>query len=88
MLVSLPGIRRFVILPLAVNVLLMGGAFWWLFTKLGEWIPAMMSKIPAWLGWLDYLIWPVAVLSVVLVFSYFFSPIANWIAAPVSGLLA
>jgi CysZ protein len=34
-LISLPGIRRFVILPLAVNVVLMGGAFWWLFTKLG-----------------------------------------------------
>lgn len=87
-LISVPGIRRFVILPLAVNVLLMGGAFWWLFTKLGEWIPAMMSKVPAWLSWLDYLIWPVAVLSVVLVFSYFFSTIANWIAAPFSGLLA
>ncbi len=34
-LVTLPGIRRFVILPLLVNILLMGGAFWWLFTKRG-----------------------------------------------------
>lgn len=33
-LVSQPGIRRFVILPLLVNILLMGGAFWWLFTQL------------------------------------------------------
>jgi hypothetical protein len=37
-LVSLPGIR-FVILPLLVNIILMGGAFWWLFTKLESWIP-------------------------------------------------
>jgi len=87
-LISLSGIRRFVILPLAVNVILMGGAFWWLFTKLGEWIPAMMSRVPGWLSWLDYLIWPVAVISVVLVFSYFFSTIANLIAAPFSGLLS
>ena len=33
-LVSLPGIRRFVILPLLINIILMGGAFWWLFTRL------------------------------------------------------
>ncbi|PKB87372.1 sulfate transporter CysZ [Ewingella americana] len=87
-LISLPGIRRFVVLPLLVNIVLMGGAFWWLFAKLGDWIPAMMSKIPAWLSWLDYLLWPIAVLSVLLVFSYFFSTIANLIAAPFSGLLA
>lgn len=37
-LVSQPGIRRFVILPLLVNILLMGGAFWWLFTQLDVWI--------------------------------------------------
>ena len=38
-LISLPGIRRFVVIPLLVNILLMGGAFWWLFTKMGQWIP-------------------------------------------------
>jgi CysZ protein len=30
----------------------------------------------------------VAVISVLLVFGYFFSTIANWIAAPFNGLLA
>lgn len=30
-LVRLPGIRRFVIIPLLVNILLLGGAFVWLF---------------------------------------------------------
>ena len=34
------------------------------------------------------LLWPVAVISVLLVFGYFFSTIANWIAAPFNGLLA
>ena len=38
-LIGLPGIRRYVFLPLLVNVLLMGAAFWWLFTRLGSWIP-------------------------------------------------
>lgn len=41
-----------------------------------------------WLQWLSYLLWPLAVISVLLVFGYFFSTIANWIAAPFNGLLA
>ncbi|MCQ4856582.1 sulfate transporter CysZ, partial [Escherichia coli] len=86
--VSQPGIRRFVILPLLVNILLMGGAFWWLFTQLDVWIPTLMSYVPDWLQWLSYLLWPLAVISVLLVLGYFFSTIANWIAAPFNGLLA
>nr|VUD29039.1 sulfate transporter [Raoultella sp. NCTC 9187] len=87
-LIGLPGIRRFVFLPLLVNIILMGGAFWWLFTRLDSWIPSLMSHVPEWLNWLNYLLWPVMVISILLVFGYFFSTIANWIAAPFSGLLA
>lgn len=87
-LITRPGIRRFVLLPLLVNILLMGGAFWWLFTQLDSWIPALMSHVPHWLQWLSYLLWPIVTISVLLVFGYFFSTIANWIAAPFNGLLA
>ncbi|CAK9885567.1 MAG: Sulfate transporter CysZ [Candidatus Erwinia impunctatus] len=83
-----PGIRRFVILPLLVNILLIGGAFLWLYLRLQVWIPQMMSYVPQWLQWLDYLIWPVAVASFFLVFGYFFSTIANFIAAPFCGMLS
>lgn len=87
-LIALPGIRRFVFLPLLINVVLIGGAFWWLFTQLGSWIPSLMSHVPDWLQWLSYLLWPIAVLSILLVFGYLFSTLANWIAAPFNGLLA
>jgi len=87
-LITLPGIRRFVFLPLLINIVLIGGAFWWLFTRLGSWIPALMNHVPDWLQWLSYLLWPIAVLSILLVFGYFFSTLANWIAAPFNGLLA
>lgn len=87
-LVTRPGIRRFVILPLLVNVLLMGSAFCWLFTRLDRWIPALMSHVPPWLQWLSYLLWPLAVITILLVFGYVFSAIANLIAAPFNGLLA
>jgi len=87
-LIRLPGIRRFVIMPLLVNILLMGGAFVWLFNRLNHWIPELMAMVPGWLQWLSYLLWPLTVLSIILVFSYFFSTIANWIAAPFCGLLS
>ncbi len=47
-----------------------------------------MGHVPQWLQWLNYLLWPIVVISILLVFGYFFSTIANWIAAPFSGLLA
>ncbi|MBW7983550.1 sulfate transporter CysZ [Enterobacillus tribolii] len=87
-LIRMPGIKRYVLMPLLVNIVLMGLAFWWLFTQLGDWIPALMSHVPSWLQWLSYLLWPVAVVSVLLVSSYFFSTITNLIAAPFNGLLA
>ena len=87
-LVCLPGIRRYVIVPLLINILLLGTAFYWLFTKLHQWIPQLMSYVPHWLAWLNFVLWPLAVISIVLVFGYFFSTLANWIAAPFFGLLA
>ncbi|MGM3172871.1 sulfate transporter CysZ [Dickeya lacustris] len=87
-LLSLPGIRRFVLLPLLVNILIMGSAFWWLFHRLGVWMPALMSHIPGWLQWLSYLLWPLVTVFVLLVFSYFFSTLTNLIASPFNGLLA
>lgn len=87
-MVTLPGIRRFVILSLLVNIVLMGGALWWLFTQLDAWIPSLISHVPDWLQWLSYLLWPIAVISVLFVSGYFFSTLANWIAAPFNGLLA
>ncbi|MGL5302290.1 MAG: sulfate transporter CysZ, partial [Aeromonas sp.] len=41
-----------------------------------------------WLSWLDYLLWPIALLTILVIFSFIFSSVTNWIAAPFNGLLA
>ncbi len=87
-LIRMPSIRRFVILPLLINIVLMFSAFYWLFQQLGDWIGFVLAYIPSWLQWLDYLIWPLAVGFILFVFTYFFSTITNLIAAPFNGLLA
>ncbi len=87
-LMMAPGLRRFVIIPILVNVLLLGGAFVYLLSQVSEWIEHWMAALPEWLSWLSFLIWPLLVIAILVVFSYLFSTLANWIAAPFNGLLA
>ena len=83
-----PGIRRFVIFPLIANVLLIGGVLIYLFHNLNAWIEGWLGYLPGFLSWLSYVIWPILALTVLGTFSYFFSTLANFIAAPFNGLLA
>ena len=87
-LVSQPGLRRFVLLPLLTNLLLFSAAFYWLFSQLSELADHWIGLLPEWLTWLEYLLWPLAIITVLLLFSFIFSMVANWIAAPFNGLLA
>ncbi|MBT0342592.1 sulfate transporter CysZ, partial [Vibrio campbellii] len=83
-----PEIRRFVVLPLLANILLVGGAIFYLFSHLDVWIESWIGKLPEFLSWLTYILWPILVLTILATFSYFFSTLANFIAAPFNGLLA
>ncbi len=83
-----PGIRQFVLLPLIANIVLVGGALFYLFANLDLWIEQMIGQLPEFLSWLSYLLWPLLVLTILATFSYFFSTLANFIAAPFNGLLA
>lgn len=83
-----PGLKRYVFLPILVNILIIGGAFYGIYTQLSSWMNWVMSYVPSWLQWLSYLIWPIALLSIVVFFGYFFSTLANIIAAPFNSMLA
>lgn len=83
-----PGTRRFVLFPLLINIVLFGTAFGFVLSQLDVWISGWMDKLPSWLDWLSYVLWPLIAIAVLVTFSYIFSTIANWIAAPFNGLLA
>ncbi|AXR06459.1 sulfate transporter CysZ [Salinimonas sediminis] len=91
-LIRTKGLKRFVLVPLVVNLLLFSVAFYFLFGEIGSAITWLLSLIPQWLGWLktglEFLLWPIAVISVLLVFGLIFGTLANWIAAPFNGILA
>ncbi len=87
-LIFTPGIRRFVIIPLVINILLLGGTFYYALTRIGDWVDGQLTQLPTWLEWLSYPLWVLIALGLLVVCTYFFSTIANWIAAPFNGLLA
>ncbi|MFT2090787.1 sulfate transporter CysZ [Paraglaciecola sp. 2405UD69-4] len=93
-LISTKGLKRFVFFPLAINLVLFSVAIYFLFGEISASIVWMVDLIPdwEWLSWLkqglSYIIWPIAVISILLVFSLIFGTLANWIAAPFNGLLA
>lgn len=82
------GTRRFVFIPLLINLVIFGGAFTYVFQHARQWIETGLQQLPTWLHWLSYLLWPLLLLGVLVIFAYFFSTLANWIAAPFYGLLA
>jgi len=87
-LITKPGLRRFVLVPLLINVGVFSAAIWYGVVQFETFILWMESKVPSWLQWLEWLLWPLFVLALLIVVFYGFSLIANLIAAPFNGLLA
>lgn len=91
-LIRTKGLKRFVFVPLAVNLILFSVALYFLVGEIDEGIKWVIDLVPEWLGWikdgLTYILWPLALISILLVFALVFGTLANWIAAPFNGLLA
>ncbi|MFN3235144.1 MAG: sulfate transporter CysZ [Gammaproteobacteria bacterium] len=87
-LISQPGIRRYVTIPLLINILVFGGFILWvkhLFQHLTLWLEALL---PSWLMWLDWLLWLVFTIAILFFFIYAFTFVANIVAAPFNGFLS
>lgn len=87
-LIRQPGLRRYVIIPVLVSTLCFAGALFGLGWWLEGLINALLGKLPEWLDWLRYLLWPLFALSAVLLVFYGFSILTNLVAAPFNGMLA
>jgi len=66
-----PSIRKFVLLPLIANVLLVGGALFYIFSNLNTWIEGWIGALPSFLSWLSYILWPLLVITVLATFFVF-----------------
>lgn len=82
------GIRRYVAVPISVNILLMSLMTWWGVQILDGWITSLSDWVPSWLSWSYWVIMPLAVIILVGTFAYFFSTLLVVLMAPFNGLLS
>lgn len=83
-----PGLRRFVIIPLLINIVLfvvLFGIFQHYVQELNHWLSQLL---PTWLQWLSVFVWLLFLLSFYLVVTMAFVMIANLIGAPFYSLLS
>ena len=87
-LIKRPGLRSFVFIPLTINFLLFAVAFYFAFGQLEVLFNWLNSQLPDFLSWLHFLLWPLAIVTLLITMSFVFSSVMNWLAAPFNGLLA
>jgi CysZ protein len=87
-LIRTKGLKRFVLIPLFINLILFSTALYYLIDYIQDSIDYILSLIPEWMSFITYIVWPIAIISVLLVFALIFGTLANWIAAPFNGLLS
>ena len=98
-LINISGVRRFVVIPLAINITLFSAALWFGISYIDDWVTQLQnqfsSSFTGWLewvntviGWITWIIIPLFVLVYLAIAFYSFTLIANLIAAPFNSLLA
>ena len=87
-LINTSGIRRFVFVPLLINILIFSAGLWFAITQFETFIEWALSSLPDWLSWLEWIMWPLFAVTFYGLVFFGFSIIANIIAAPFNGPLA
>lgn len=83
-----PGIRRFVLIPMLINIFIFSGAIWLLINEFEGWVNYWLGQLPQWMSFIDWLLWPLFAVLVLISVYYGFSMVANLIAAPFNGFLS
>lgn len=86
-LITKPGIRLYVIVPLLINTMLFAGVIIYGASLLNDLIDKLISQWQ-WLEWLEWLVWPLFVIVALAIVFFCFTVIANLIGAPFNGFLS
>ncbi len=87
-LLARPELRWFALMPIAVNTLVFFSLIGFAISQFGVWMDAMLPQLPDWLVWVEFLLWPLFAVGLLLALFYGFTTLANLLAAPFNGLLA
>lgn len=87
-LLTHPRLRLFVIIPLAVNVVIFASLFGVSLAYISDSIDRWVAAMPDWLGFIEWIIWPLVGTVFALIAGYTFTALALIIASPFNSLLA
>ena len=69
-LIQQKGLRRFAVMPVLLNVLLLGGLFVAFVFQIKDVVSNLMDYVPSWLSWLGSIL-PILIIGMILVLYYF-----------------
>lgn len=78
-LISKPELRKFILIPVLINLILYSAAFTVGYYTISDLITQFM---PGWISWLEWLIWPLFFISFSIAVFFTFALLANLLAAP------
>src|SRR5512139_2181455 len=87
-MITRPGLRRYIVIPLLINIVLFTLLIAWLSSEFGALVALYTSQFPEWLSWLGTLIWLLFAILVAVMIFFTFTLVANIISAPFNSLLA
>ncbi len=87
-MITRPGLRRYIITPLLINIILFTFLTLWLGREFGALVEHYEPHLPEWLAWLGTVIWLLFAIVMITVILFTFTLVANIIAAPFNSLLA
>lgn len=87
-LLTHPALRAFVVIPLVINILIFGTLITLGFSYIGDAMDSMLARIPGWLDFIRWILWPLIIITVSLATGYLFTTVALIIASPFNALLA
>ncbi len=87
-LIIKPGLRRFFIMPIIINSLVLIALVATSYVYFDDWIEAIMAVFPDWATWLHWLIRAMAFIILLVLLYYGFTFLANLIAAPFNAMLS
>lgn len=87
-LLNHPSLRPFVLIPLAINILIFGSLIAIGLSYMSDLMDWMLSRIPDWLHFIEWILWPLIGITVSLITGYLFTSVALIVASPFNALLA
>ncbi|MGB9428672.1 MAG: sulfate transporter CysZ [Gammaproteobacteria bacterium] len=83
-----PGVKRHVLIPLVINILLFAAAIAIGAHYFGAWLAHWTASLPRWLIWLAALLWVIFAFAAIVALFYTFTLVANLVGAPFNSFLS